>query len=293
MNKVKNSANIPVEDKLRNLYELQRIDSQIDEIRRMKGELPMEVADLEDEIAGLNTRIEKLEAEIQEFRQKILRFQGQQGESEILIQRYEKQQENVKNNREFEALSKEIELQHLDIQLAEKRANDARKQMALKEQTLEVAQKKRDGKFKELEQKQDELKKIIVKTEKDEQGLQRKAEKARKKIETRLLRAYDRIRHAYKNGLAVVGVERNSCGGCFNQVPPQTHLEIQQRKKLIVCEHCGRVLIDDNIHNPVPKSNTGEINAAERFHELGEVDDQHISTGPNVYRDDDYFDDDF
>jgi predicted nucleic acid-binding Zn-ribbon protein len=292
MNKIKSSANIPVEEKLRNLYELQRIDSQIDEIRRMKGELPMEVADLEDEIAGLDTRIDKLKAEIADIENKISKFTAQRKEAEILIGKYERQQENVKNNREFEALSKEIELQHLDIQLADKRINDARRQISAKEQTLEAALKRKEGKVKELDQKGDELKKIIVKTEKDEQALQKKAEKARKKIEDRLLVAYDRIRTAYKNGLGVVGVERGACGGCYNQIPPQTQLEIRQRKKLIVCEHCGRVLVDNDILNPVVKKSNEGMNAAEMFDQLGDVDDENISSG-TTYRDDDYFDEEF
>ena len=250
MAKLKSTGNVPIEEKLKNLFELQQVDSKIDEIQRMKGELPMEVADLEDELVGLQTRIDKLQAEKHELEIKLAKHNNQILEAESLIARYEHQQTNVKNNREFEALNKEIEFQRLDIQLAQKRILECRRAIAGKDQTLETAMRKHEQRARELESKEEELKKIIARTERDEQTLVRRVEKARKKIEERLLRAYDRVRGAYRNGLAVVSVERGSCGGCHNYVPPQTQLEIRQRKKFIFCEHCGRMLIDQYIHAP-------------------------------------------
>jgi predicted nucleic acid-binding Zn-ribbon protein len=240
----KTTSNVPVEEKLQSLYELQTIDSKIDQIERLKGELPMEVSELEDEIVGLETRTSKLAAELKEIETKISNFNVSIQESETLIGKYEKQQENVKNNREYDALTREIELQRLDIQLANKRIREGRQNLANKEITLEAAQKKKDTKVKDLERKQEELKKIILKTEKEEATLDKKMQRARKKIEERLLKAYDRIRGAYKNRLAVVSVERDACGGCYNFIPPQVQLELVQRKRLIACEHCGRILVD-------------------------------------------------
>lgn len=240
----KTTSNVPVEEKLQSLYELQTIDSKIDQIERLKGELPMEVSELEDEIVGLETRTSKLAAELKEIETKIAKFNASIQESEILIGKYEKQQENVKNNREYDALTREIELQRLDIQLANKRIREGRQNLANKEITLEAAQKKKDTKVKDLERKQEELKKIILKTEKEEATLDKKMQRARKKIEERLLKAYDRIRGAYKNRLAVVSVERDACGGCYNFIPPQVQLELVQRKRIIACEHCGRILVD-------------------------------------------------
>jgi predicted nucleic acid-binding Zn-ribbon protein len=240
----KTTSNVPVEEKLQSLYELQTIDSKIDQIERLKGELPMEVSELEDEIVGLETRTSKLAAELKEIETKISKFNISIQESETLIGKYEKQQENVKNNREYDALTREIELQRLDIQLANKRIREGRQNLANKEITLEAAQKKKDTKVKDLERKQEELKKIILKTEKEEATLDKKMQRARKKIEERLLKAYDRIRGAYKNRLAVVSVERDACGGCYNFIPPQVQLELVQRKRLIACEHCGRILVD-------------------------------------------------
>ena len=204
----------------------------------------MEVRELEDEIVGLDTRIAKLQAELKEMEQKLSKHNVAIQEAESLIQKYEKQQDNVKNNREFDALTREIELQKLDIQLANKRIREGKLNLTNKEATLEAALKKKESKAKELEKKEEELKKIITKTEKDEKGYQKKMEKSRKKIDERLLKAYDRIRSAYKNRLAVVTVDRESCGGCYNYIPPQVQLELGQRKRIIGCEHCGRILVD-------------------------------------------------
>lgn len=240
----KNSANIPIEDKLQNLFDLQSLDSKLNDIERLKGELPMEVSELEDEIVGLETRTGKLEDELKEMELKIAKYNNTIKEAEGLIEKYERQQSNVKNNREYDALTREIELQKLDIQLANKRIREARQQLSNKEITLDAAKKKKELKSADLDRKKEELEKIIAKTEKDEKSLGKKITRARKKIEDRLLKAYDRIRGAYRNRLAVVSVERDACGGCYNFIPPQTQLEINQRKRIIICEHCGRILVD-------------------------------------------------
>jgi hypothetical protein len=239
-----------IEEKLRDLYSLQQIDSQIDEIQILKGELPMEVSDLEDEMIGLETRVNRLESQLQDLRQDIVRHQNNIKEAEALIIRYEQQMDNVKNNREFDALTKEIELQRLEIQLSQKKINQANKDILAKDETLIAAKERMHSKAAELEAKKVELQQIIEKTEKEETDLNKKSEKARKLIEDRLLRAYDKTRKSYRNGLAVVTVSRNACGGCFNTIPPQQQLEIAQRKKIIACEHCGRVLVDEMIAEP-------------------------------------------
>lgn len=249
---------VPVAEKLKNLYELQLIDSELKEISILKGELPMEVSDLEDEIAGLSTRIEKLEGGIELTNQEINRHLGNIKDSENLIERYKKQLDTVKNNREYEALTKEIELQQLEMQLSEKKIREAKGGIVAKDETLTAAKLRFDGKNKELEAKKVELAKIIEKTEKEEDKLFKKAEKQRKKIEDRLLASYDKIRHTYRNGLAVVTVARDACGGCFNKIPPQTQLEIGLAKKIIACEHCGRVLVDDLILSTVTEPEVAE-----------------------------------
>lgn len=240
-------SNIPVEEKLANMYTLQLINTEMDELQTKKGELPMEVQDLEDSIEGLSNRIEKMEKEQKELELKVARYNGQIKESEALIERYDKQQSNVKNNREYDALTREIELQKLDIQLAQKRIRETRVHLGNKELTIEATKKKHEGKSKELERKRVELEKIITKTEKDERKLLRKEKSARKKIEDRLLASYDRVRGAYRNGLAVVTIKRDSCGGCHNQIPAQIQLELTQNKRIITCEHCGRILVDGDI----------------------------------------------
>jgi predicted nucleic acid-binding Zn-ribbon protein len=239
-----------IEEKLRDLYSLQQIDSQIDEIQILKGELPMEVSDLEDEMIGLETRVNRLESQLQDLRQDVVRHQNNIKEAETLIIRYEQQMDNVKNNREFDALTKEIELQRLEIQLSQKKINQANKDILAKDETLVAAKERMHSKAAELEAKKVELQQIIEKTEKEETDLSKKSDKARKLIEDRLLRAYDKTRKSYRNGLAVVTISRNACGGCFNTIPPQQQLEIAQRKKIIACEHCGRVLVDEMIAEP-------------------------------------------
>ncbi len=242
---------LTVAEKLKNLYDLQTLDSKIDEIAVLRGELPMEVRDLEDEISGLETRIAKLDKGVKENEEMISKHQAAIQESNALIERYSSQLDNVKNNREYEALVKELELQKLDIQLAEKRIGQVQKDMSSKKETLENTQERLEKKTKDLGIKKTELEDIISKTDAEEKKLKSSIDKARGKIEDRLIKGYDRIRHAYRNGLAVATVERNSCGGCFNRIPPQIQLEISLQKNIIACEHCGRILVDDIIAGKV------------------------------------------
>ncbi len=250
-----------VAEKLRQLYKLQQIDSQISEIEVLKGELPMEVSDLEDEIAGLETRVNRLKGNIEELEEEIGRHNANIKEAEALIDRYNTQLDNVKNNREYDALTKELELQKLEIQLSQKKIAQASKEIESKQETLNATEERLSRKSKELETKQVELKEIIEKTEKEESALRKASEKARENIEERLLKAYDKTRKSYRNGLAVVTVERNSCGGCFNKIPPQMQLEIAMRKKIIACEHCGRILVDDFIMDEGSEKEKKEMEA--------------------------------
>lgn len=244
------AVELSVAEKLKKLWSLQQIDSQMDEIQILKGELPMEVADLEDEIAGLDTRIKKLKANLKESEQEITKMQNMAKEAEGNIKRYQKQLDEVKNNREYEALQKEIELAKLDIQLSEKRVREAKAQLEGKRDSIAVADSRLEAKQRELAAKKVELQSIIEKTELEENKLRTQSDKARFGIEDRLLKAYDKIRRTYRNGLAVVTVERSSCGGCFNSVPPQIQLEIGLHKRVIACEHCGRILVDQSVVNP-------------------------------------------
>ena len=236
-----------VEEKLTELYKLQSIDSELDKIEILKGELPIEVNDLEDEIEGLTKRVKRLTDTINELVEDNNRQTANIKEAQALIERYNKQLEDVKNNREYEALSKELELQSLEIELSEKRIRDDKAKIESKKEVLQAAQDRLDEKKETLDLKKGELDKIISKTEKDEKRLQGLSEQQRDKIESRLMKAYDKVRTSYRNGLAVVTVERNSCGGCFNKIPPQTQLEISLMNKVIVCEHCGRILVDQSI----------------------------------------------
>lgn len=239
-----------VAEKLQELWNLQQIDSQLDEIQILKGELPMEVSDLEDEIAGLDTRIKKLKAILKENEQEIARLQTMAKDADGNIKKYQKQLDEVRNDREFKALQSEIDLAKLDIQLSEKKVREAKASLDTKKDGLAVAEAKLEAKQKELDAKKVELQGIIEKTEQEENRLRAQSEKARKGIEERLLKAYDKTRRTYRNGLSVVTVERNSCGGCFNNVPPQIQLEIGLHKKIIACEHCGRILADHSIAYP-------------------------------------------
>lgn len=234
-----------VEQKLKALYELQNIHTKIDKIRQVRGELPMEVADLEDEVAGLETRIQKIKAELDDTEDAIVNRKNMIKEAQALIKKYEKQLEDVKNNREYDALTKEVEIQNLDIQVSEKKIREHGFEITSKTEIYEQALANIEARKGDLEVKKNELATITSETEKEEQALLKKAEKAQTTIEDRLLVAYNRLRSNAVNGLAVVTIDRDSCSGCFNQIPPQRQLDIRQRKKVIVCEHCGRILVDE------------------------------------------------
>jgi uncharacterized protein len=240
-----------VEEKLSSVVKLQKIDSKMDGLQVLKGELPIEVRDLEDEIEGLHARQTRIEEEINGIQQFIEQKKTIIKDSQDLINKYEKQSENVKNNREFEAINKEMEMQVLEVKLAEKHIKDATEEIAEKAKALDTAQKAVATKEANLKAKKDELEKIIAETDKEEKHFQQLADEARKHVDERLLHSYDRIRNNYRNGLAVVPVERDSCGGCFNAIPPQKQSEIKQRKKIIVCENCGRILVDDELNDAV------------------------------------------
>jgi len=236
-----------VEQKLKALYELQNLHTKIDKIRQIRGELPIEVADLEDEVAGLETRIQKIKGELDDTEDAIVTRKNMIKEAQTLIKKYDAQLKDVKNNREYDALTKEMEIQSLDIQVSEKKIREFGFEINSKTEIFEKAQNNLDLRKGDLEAKKTELATITAETEKEEQELLKKAEKAQEKIEERLLFAYNRLRKNAVNGLAVVTIERDSCSGCFNKIPPQRQLDIRQRKKVIVCEHCGRILVDEAI----------------------------------------------
>jgi predicted nucleic acid-binding Zn-ribbon protein len=240
-----------VEEKLTSLVKLQKIDSKLDQIQILKGELPMEVSDLEDEIQGLTSRKNRIEEEINGINDFIEQKKNAIREAAELVKRYEKQSESVKNSREFEAINKEIEMQQLEGKLAEKHIRDANEELADKVKQLEYANKQIASKDAVLNGKKGDLEKIIAETEKEEQHYSEVATEARKGMDERLLYSYDRIRKSYRNGLAVVPVDRDACGGCYNAIPPQKQSEIKQRKKVMVCENCGRILVDDDLNNVV------------------------------------------
>ncbi|RLD73325.1 MAG: hypothetical protein DRJ07_20980, partial [Bacteroidetes bacterium] len=238
---------ITVEEKLKALYQLQIVDSEIDKIRILRGELPLEVQDLEDEIEGLQTRVNNFEGEIKSLQGMVQEKKGAIKESEGLIKKYEDQQMKVRNSREFDSISKEIEYQNLEIQLSEKRIKEYASQLSDKKLIIEDSKAIFEGKKEDLEIKKGELDAIVSDTKKDEDKHLKKSEKIEKLIEERLLNAYKRIRGNARNGLSVVSVERDACGGCFNKLPPQKQLDVASRKKVIVCEHCGRILVDKYI----------------------------------------------
>lgn len=234
-----------VEDKLKALFELQSLHTQIDKIRQTRGELPMEVADLEDEVAGLETRIQKIKAELDELEDSIVTRKNMIKEALAATKKYETQLNEVKNNREYDAISKEIEIQGLEVQVSEKKIKEYSFEIQNKTEIYEkalanIAERKND-----LDLKKAELETITAETEKEEASILERAQVAEKHIEERLLTAYHRLRKNAKNGLAVVTIQRDSCSGCFNQIPPQRQLDIRQRKRIIVCEHCGRIVVDE------------------------------------------------
>ena len=238
---------ISVEEKLRALYDLQLIDSRIDEIKNVRGELPLEVQDLEDEVAGMNTRLEKLTTDLDVIEDEIKAKKLSIETSKELIKKYTSQQDNVRNNREYNALSKEVEFQELEIQLAEKHIKEFKAQIEQKNEVIEQTKERVGAREEHLKHKQGELNEILSETEKEESSLIKESEKFEKKIEDRLVTAYKRIRTNVKNGLAVVAVERGASGGSFFTIPPQVQMEIAARKKIITDEHSGRILVDPEL----------------------------------------------
>jgi predicted nucleic acid-binding Zn-ribbon protein len=239
------ATEISVEQKLKALYKLQIIDSKIDKLRSVRGELPMEVSDLEDEIAGLNTRIDNTQNEIKQSEEAISTNKTRITDAKAMVKKYEKQLDNVKNNREFDALNKEIEIQGLEVLAAEKRIKNNQFDIENKKQQLETINAELEGRTLDLKNKKGELDMIVEETEKEEKHLLEGRAEAATVIENRLLVSYNRIRESVKNGIGVAQIIRNSCGGCFAKIPPQRQSDIKQRKKILVCEHCGRVLVDD------------------------------------------------
>lgn len=234
-----------VEQKLQALYDLQTIHTKIDRIRQVRGELPMEVSDLEDEVAGLETRIQKIKGELDDLEDAIVTRKNMIKEAQAAIKKYDTQLKDVKNNREYDAISKEIEIQGLEIQVCEKKIKEHGFEINSKTEVYEKALADLEERKKDLQAKKDELANITAETQKEEDELFARAHEAEAHIEERLLIAYNRLRQNSKNGLAVVTIQRDSCSGCFNQIPPQRQLDIRQRKKIIVCEHCGRILVDE------------------------------------------------
>lgn len=238
---------LSVEEKLKALFALQKIDSAIDKIKIIRGELPLEVQDLEDDVIGLETKIAKLTGEIVNLEQEQSAKKIAIKEASDAIKKYTVQQDKVRNNREFDSLSKEIEYQNLDIQLSEKKIKSIKYEISVKTEELNEATSRLEERKKDLDLKKAELEDIVSETQKEEEDLNNKANQASKSIDARLLNAYRRIRSNTRNGLGVVSIERDSCGGCFNKIPPQTQIDIKAHKKIIVCEHCGRILIDSDI----------------------------------------------
>lgn len=246
-----------VEQKLRSLDELQLIYSKIDKIRQIRGELPMEVSDLEDDVLGLETRIQKIKGELDDMEDTVVSRKNLIKEAQSLIKKYDTQLKEVKNNREYDALNKEIEIQNLDIQVSEKKIKELGFDIAAKTELYTATVNDLELRKKDLELKKNELEVITSETEKDEDHLVIKAKKAEKGIEERLLTAFHKLRKNAGNGLAVATIGRDACAGCFNQIPPQRQLEIRQRKKIIVCEYCGRILVDEVMATEVEENFKG------------------------------------
>lgn len=245
----KGPEDLTVEEKLKTLYELQSVLSEIDKIKTLRGELPLEVKDLEDEVVRLNTRIENIKTDMAELKKDITKKKGEISEAKLSIDKYKEKQENVRNNREFDFLTKEIEFQTLEIELCEKRISEFTKSQKTKEEELAATMTQLEERKGDLETKKSELDDIIGETKQEEEKLRGKAKSLEVLIEPRLLQAFKRIRKNSKNGLGIVTVERGACGGCFNEIPPQRQLDIRMRKKIIVCEYCGRIMIDPELAN--------------------------------------------
>ena len=236
-----------VEEKLSTLYQLQTMMTEIDKIKTLRGELPLEVQDLEDEIVGLETRLQNYQSDIKDFEASVVEQKSKIAESTALIDRYKSQLDNVRNNREFDNLSKEIEFQGLEIEFSEKKIREFNAAVSSKKEEIAQLSERLEGRRADLTQKKEELDQIIAETKQDEEKLREKAKKLETTIEPRLLAAFKRIRKGARNGLAVVYVQRGACGGCFNKIPPQKQLDIKLRKKILVCEYCGRIMIDPEL----------------------------------------------
>ena len=254
----KDPTDLSVEEKLKTLYQLQSALSAIDEKKALRGELPLEVQDLEDEIEGLTTRIEKIKNEISEFQKAISQKKGEIADAEASVARYKSQLDEVKNNREYDTLSKEIEFQTLEIELCNKKIREANTRIQEKQNELALNEeviKEREG---DLVVKRNELDEIMQETRAEEEKLKEKVKDLESKIESRLLTSFKRIRKNARNGLGIVYVQRDACGGCFNKIPPQRQLDIKMHKKVIVCEYCGRIMIDPELAGVKIDKITGE-----------------------------------
>lgn len=243
----KEAKEMSVEQKLQALYKLQTTLTAIDEKRALRGELPLEVQDLEDEIAGLDTRIEKIDAEIKEFQSAITMKKGEVQEAQANLERYNNQLNEVRNNREYDSLSKQIDYERLEVELCNKKIKEATDQVAYRTNDLEIAKTEREERQKDLDEKKSELEDILAETREEETMLKERAKDLEVKIEPRLLSSFKRIRKSARNGLGIVYVQRDACGGCFNKIPPQRQLDIKMHKKIIVCEYCGRILVDPEL----------------------------------------------
>jgi len=244
----RDEKNVTIEEKLRALHDLQSVVSDVDKIKTLRGELPLEVQDLEDDITGLKTRLINLDVEIKNLDTIISNKKISIKDSQVLITKYTDQQNNVRNNREFDSLSKEIEFQELEIELSNKKIKEFTADMKEKKETVSASKKFLKEREEDLVRKKSELKEITEETKIEEEKLRSKSEKIELFIEPRLLTAFKRIRKNARNGLAVVTIQRNACGGCFNKIPPQRQMDIANRKKIIVCEYCGRILVDPKIN---------------------------------------------
>jgi predicted nucleic acid-binding Zn-ribbon protein len=243
----KDPTDLSVEEKLKTLYQLQTTLSSIDDKKALRGELPLEVQDLEDEIEGLSTRIEKIQNEIQEFQSAITQKKGDIVKAQASVDRYKVQLDDVKNNREYDTLSKEIEFQSLEIELCNKKIKEALVRVDEKNEDLKQNEELMNDRKQDLEEKKGELNEIMQETKEEEEKLKAKAKELEIKIEPRLLSSFKRIRKNARNGLGIVYVQRDACGGCFNKIPPQRQLDIKMHKKIIVCEYCGRIMIDPEL----------------------------------------------
>ncbi|MDO4462078.1 MAG: C4-type zinc ribbon domain-containing protein [Bacteroidia bacterium] len=243
------SKDASIESKLKALYDLQQVCTEIDKIRTLRGELPLEVEDLEDEVQGLQTRIDKLDDEVKRLSDDIMIKKNEIKEADLQIKKYESQQDSVRNNREFDAISKEIEYQNLEKQLCEKRIKEFTADMKNAKELADEAKQRLRERSQDLENKKAELDTIVAETKADEDSLMAKAETIKAQVnDDYILSAFDRIRSNARNGLAVVTVQRDACGGCFNKIPPQRQFDIRLHKRVIVCEYCGRILVDENIN---------------------------------------------